>query len=318
MSFYNDQREKCIGLRDKLTGDPGEGLFFNIPREFVLMQPELNLMEAVRNEAEIASPGTRDITITGTKLDLVTSVKVGSTVATIVAQTATNLTFKILGATSGTISLIVPNGTVVRTTPFIITGDFWLYNANDTPISPARCTIAPNSTGSAINQIVAGGPTGSYLKLGGTTTTGQYPRTYISGVGTGEDLFMLYTPDANGVTFSFDIAYESLPASFIQANGSVTIQIFSFTSGDRSPYGFHKNITVPFTGANNWQHVTVAMKDLIEAGSSGLIGNTPGSATANRCKPNKMRIMGLVFTTNPTNSTDPIVWDLDNVKFTIN
>jgi len=53
MSFYNQQLEKCIGLRDKLIGDPGNGLFFNIPREFVLMQPELNLMEAVRNEAEI-------------------------------------------------------------------------------------------------------------------------------------------------------------------------------------------------------------------------------------------------------------------------
>jgi len=53
MSFYDVQREKCIDLRDKLTGDSGQGLFFNIPREFVLMQPGLNLMEAVRNEAEI-------------------------------------------------------------------------------------------------------------------------------------------------------------------------------------------------------------------------------------------------------------------------
>ncbi len=53
MSFYERQKEKCIGLRDKLTGDPGQGLFFNIPREFVLMQPELNLMKAVRIEAEI-------------------------------------------------------------------------------------------------------------------------------------------------------------------------------------------------------------------------------------------------------------------------
>jgi len=52
MGFYDNQREKCIGLRDELTGDPGQGLFFNIPREFVLVQPELNLMEAIRGDAE--------------------------------------------------------------------------------------------------------------------------------------------------------------------------------------------------------------------------------------------------------------------------
>lgn len=52
MNFYEIQKEKCIGLRDKLIGDPGQGAFFKIPREFVLMRPELNLMEAVRTEAE--------------------------------------------------------------------------------------------------------------------------------------------------------------------------------------------------------------------------------------------------------------------------
>jgi hypothetical protein len=50
--YYEIQKEKCISFRDKLIGDPGKGLFFKIPREFVLLQPELNIMEAVRNEAE--------------------------------------------------------------------------------------------------------------------------------------------------------------------------------------------------------------------------------------------------------------------------
>jgi len=52
MSFYNEQKEKNIGLRDRLIGDHGQGLFFNIPRDFVLMKPELNLMESVRYKAE--------------------------------------------------------------------------------------------------------------------------------------------------------------------------------------------------------------------------------------------------------------------------
>lgn len=51
-SFYDIQKEKSIKFRDKLIGDPGQGLFFKIPREFVLMQPELNLMETNRYEAE--------------------------------------------------------------------------------------------------------------------------------------------------------------------------------------------------------------------------------------------------------------------------
>jgi hypothetical protein len=52
MSYYDTQLNRCIRLRDELTGDLGSGLFFNIPREFVLMRPELNLMEDIRFEAE--------------------------------------------------------------------------------------------------------------------------------------------------------------------------------------------------------------------------------------------------------------------------
>jgi hypothetical protein len=52
MNFYDSQREKSIAIRDKLIGDPGQGLFYDIPRGFVLMRPELNLMEAVRYDAE--------------------------------------------------------------------------------------------------------------------------------------------------------------------------------------------------------------------------------------------------------------------------
>ncbi|MFH1003964.1 MAG: hypothetical protein V1781_00455 [Bacteroidota bacterium] len=52
MSYYDTQLKINIGLRDSLIGDPGRGLFFDIPREFVLMRPELNLMEGIREEAE--------------------------------------------------------------------------------------------------------------------------------------------------------------------------------------------------------------------------------------------------------------------------
>jgi hypothetical protein len=52
MSYYKTQLEKNIRLRDMLTGDPGQGLFFDIPRDFVLMKPELNIMEVSRDKVE--------------------------------------------------------------------------------------------------------------------------------------------------------------------------------------------------------------------------------------------------------------------------
>ena len=52
MRFYDIQKEKCIRLRNEITNDPGQGLFYKISRDFVLNNPELNLMEEVRNEVE--------------------------------------------------------------------------------------------------------------------------------------------------------------------------------------------------------------------------------------------------------------------------
>lgn len=52
MSYYLSQKEKCISIRDLLIGDHGQGLFFKIPRDFVLVNPELNLMDEIRIEAE--------------------------------------------------------------------------------------------------------------------------------------------------------------------------------------------------------------------------------------------------------------------------
>lgn len=52
MSYRESQRQKAIRIRDSLFRDPGNGLFYGKPREFVLQDPSLNLFEGIREDAK--------------------------------------------------------------------------------------------------------------------------------------------------------------------------------------------------------------------------------------------------------------------------
>ncbi len=51
VTYYKTQIERAISIRDDLTGDPGQGLYFNIPRQFVLKEPTRNIFPAFRQQA---------------------------------------------------------------------------------------------------------------------------------------------------------------------------------------------------------------------------------------------------------------------------
>lgn len=51
MSYKERERTKVIAIRDKVFRDPGNGIYSNIPREFVLSNPTLNLCEGIREDA---------------------------------------------------------------------------------------------------------------------------------------------------------------------------------------------------------------------------------------------------------------------------
>ena len=51
MSFIEQQRKRAIALRDSLLNDPGQGVFFGKPREFVLDEPIANLWAGIREDA---------------------------------------------------------------------------------------------------------------------------------------------------------------------------------------------------------------------------------------------------------------------------
>ena len=51
MSYKERERKKVITIRDALFRDPGDGIFSNSKREFVLQDPSLNLWAGVREDA---------------------------------------------------------------------------------------------------------------------------------------------------------------------------------------------------------------------------------------------------------------------------
>src|ERR1700730_11850047 len=51
MTFRDHEKSRLIGLRDGIFKDPGSGLFFGQPREFVLSDAALNLWEGIRQDA---------------------------------------------------------------------------------------------------------------------------------------------------------------------------------------------------------------------------------------------------------------------------
>ena len=51
MSYKEDQRRKIVGLRDKIFNDPGNGIYQGRQRDFVLLNPTLNLWEGIRQDA---------------------------------------------------------------------------------------------------------------------------------------------------------------------------------------------------------------------------------------------------------------------------
>lgn len=275
--------------------------------------------------AEIVG-GTRDIIVSGTKLDLVTSVKVGTTTATIMSQTADNIAVRISGSTSGAIALNTVNGTVNSTVPFIITGSFWLTNYDQTFI-PQRMTSEAwdgGVGGSYTFSIVASGEArGNYRKTTATVLAGGSPRFYFRGDQTGAnpapDRYLLYTNSSKDVYLEFDISYNSLPASLIDANGEVSLKVFLFAADQARGYGYSSMHKVKFDGPNIWKTVRVNTNNMGKEASGGLFTATI-PALSNRFEPNNCRIIGVIFAgaIGDAASVGQIIdVNFDNVKFII-
>lgn len=289
--------------------------------------------------AVILSPGTRDITLSGTKFDLVTSVKVGTTDAIIMQQTANNLTVKISGTTTGTISLISANGIVNSSAPFIITGDFWLADY-DNMYTPVRLFNEPMYSGAANSEswadatqnaktIVASGQArGNYRNFIVTfPVTGGSPRIYFRGdqgssANPANDRFLLYTSSSQGVTFEFDISWDIIPAVMVDANNKVDLKIVFFNADQTlgGGYGyFSDHILVPYEGPGVWQHIVVDTYKTRVAGSGPMYDTSVPAVSAQKFAPNNCRIICVMFqgAYNSTAASQQMTVNFDNIKFKI-
>ena len=164
---------------------------------------------------------TRSFALDGTKIDLVDSVKVGTTKATIQTQTAANLIFTVPGNTAGTISLYTTNGTVTSSVPFFFTGDMWVNDWSTVFPVDRYDKIANNGLGAfSLDEA-----TYDYAQI---TANGAIngKSFYLWGPAAGNDKFSLYTPDPAGVYFEFDLNISAIADSLKQTDGTLKFKIF--------------------------------------------------------------------------------------------
>lgn len=270
--------------------------------------------------------GVRDITLTGTKMDFVTSATIGATAATIMSKNETNITLRVPGNSTGVLNLSTINGVVSTTTPFVITGDFWITDFDNT-YSPARFThnAWDGVTGGTFSTVASGEARGNYVRASGNVnneTTGA--RFYFRGDGgTGNpapDRFLLYTSSSKDVDFKFDMSFNALPASMIDADGNVTIKVFFFAADQARGYGYSVLKKVKYTGTDDWQTVVVDTYTMCKETSSGGLNSITVPAMTNHFEPNNCRILGIVFVSalGKTEANGGLIdVNFDNMKFVI-
>jgi hypothetical protein len=282
----------------------------------------------------------RVFTIHGTKLNLTTSVLMGTTVVNIQTKTATEILFTVNGNASGFISLVAPNGTVKSAVPFIQTGDFWLADF-DIMYTPVRLFNEPMYTGAggseSFQDVAAntksignnGDAHGNFRRFNVTfNAAAASPRIYIRGDQGGSanpapDRYLLYTSSSVGVNFEFDISWDLIPASMV-VNGNVDLKIMFFNADQTAGggYGYYSgHILVPYTGPGVWQHVTLNTNTTRVGASDFMYNTNVPTATTPKFNPSNCRIITIMFQSAygvTTLGGEQMTVNYDNVKFTIN
>jgi hypothetical protein len=295
--------------------------------------------------AEGAPAATRAFSVDGTKLDLVTSVLVGATTATIQTKTATKLIFTVPGNIAGFISLITANGTVKTAIPFFFTGNMWLADY-DNMYTPVRLFNEPMYVGvggsesfqeaSSIVKSIGNNADsyGNFRRFSTTLNATGSPRIYIRGDQGGAqnpapDRYLLYTPNSQGVNFEFDISWDVIPDTLVDANGEVLLKVMFFNADQTAGggYGFYTDlIKVKYDGPGVWKHVAINTYLTRVGGSDFMYNKLVPAVTSKKFSPNNCRIITVMFlgayggtVASPApGSGQQMVVNYDNVKFVIN
>jgi hypothetical protein len=284
-------------------------------KDFVINLPSITSF--VPDKGEFLPAGSERIfSVQGKNLSLVTSVSLGEDACTISSQTDEVIIFIADATYKGFISLHTENGTVLSSVPFFLAGDFWV-NDWDNTYDPVRwATDVFDEVNNPAITTEAGGPTGNYRKYVGEVKPGggSLARIYWRD---DDNKFTMYTSSPKDMTLEFDMSYSSVPASFINEDGSMDIHMFLFTAS-RTPYGFSIDVNIPFTGADDWQHVVVVLSDMTvdENLHNGIVeAGTP----AGTILMDDLRILCPTFPASMDSniSGESINVNFDNIKFKI-
>ncbi|HDR90458.1 MAG TPA: autotransporter protein [Bacteroidetes bacterium] len=259
----------------------------------------------------------RAFSISGTKLDLVDNVLIGTTPADIQTQTATLLIVTVPGDVAGFITLETANGNVKTSVPFFFTGEFWV-NDWETIFAVDRYDHISNNNFGSFTLDETGDYAHFILGDGGGVNNRSF---YLWAPGSTDDKFSLFTPDPDGVYLEFDLNVMEIPDSCKLEDGTVKIKVFAMDSkgwGASGEYSYGYNgPTVNLMADGDWHHFSFHLKDFVASNNSGLYTVDQVSPQAGAfCHPNSLRILAFVFGTATENGH--MVLGLDNVKFVIN
>lgn len=261
----------------------------------------------------------RAFSITGTKLDLVDSVYMGTTKVNLTTKTASQLLFTMAGNKAGVITLYTKNGNVKTSAPFFFTGNMWINDWNTVFPVDRYDKFANNNFGS-----FAADETGDHalLTMGGAIHTKSF---YLWGPPVGNDRFSLYTPNPNGVYLELDLNVISIDDSLKQQDGTLKFKVYmmdalGWGAGGEYAYGYNGPISYVMADGE-WHHFRMHLKDFKASTNSGLYTpDMPASGDLRPsafCHPNSLRIIAFVFGTANPSGNGNVVLGMDNVKFVI-
>jgi len=284
---------------------------------FMVNLPSIDLFLPQKG-AEGVATDSRSFVVDGTNLSLVTQVLVGTTDATIHTHTDTKIIFTVPANTAGFISLVAENGTVVSSIPFIFTGEFWVNDWS---------TVFPVDRYSHIQNNGFGGfvldeTTNPYASISADGDING-KSIYIWGPNDGNDKFLLFTPNPDGVYLEFDLNVMALPDTLKQTDGTLKFKIFAMDArgwGASGEYSYGYNSPTSYVPADGeWHHISMHLNNFRASNNSGLYtADQVTTISGAFCHPNSLRILAFVVGTPNPSGKGTITYALDNIKFVIN
>jgi len=270
---------------------------------------------------------TRQFSVVGTNFSLVTGVQIGGEDATIIEKSNNLLTFIADATYGGKIGLVTENGTHLSSEPFLLSGDFFVNDWDETYVPNRFWKFANNNTsGLTVDTINDAGDNYVQLSLRGPLHNKSFYLWAPEGEALGYDRFSLFTSNPEGVYVEFDLKVTDIDAA-IATDDSLVFKLFMMDSRGWDATGeFAYGANGPqvrVTTSGEWQHFSFHLNDFLSSNNAGLynVSQTDGITinTSAWLHPNSLRIMSFVFGTAGEDEEQEgnAVIGLNNLKFSI-